>query len=60
MKALGLGVSLAPDSFDVLPFIQNMPVQGNKNRLYAASGEVEGYCYSVCLPSNRSDKRVEW
>ena len=48
MKALGLGISLPPNSFDVVPFIQNMPVQVKKNWLYAASGEVEGYCYSVC------------
>jgi len=58
MKATGLGVTLDPASFEVMPFTRNEPVLLDGNRWYAASGLLEGYAFSVCaacpvLPSLR-------
>ena len=61
MKATGQGMALEPGTFEVLPFASGRPVELDGRRLYAASGGMKGYRYSVCAfqPVNRL-KWVEW
>ena len=54
MKATGLGMNLAPESFEVLPFTRNEPVVLNGRRWYAASGNLDGCVFSVCSASPMS------
>ncbi len=58
MKATGLGLSLAPASFEVLPFIIGQPVLLKGRLLYARSGGMKNYCYSVCASYPVSD--LDW
>ena len=48
MKATGLGLELSPNSFEVLPFLQDRPIALLGRTWYAATGEVTGYRFSVC------------
>ena len=48
MKATGLGMSLAPESFEVLPFTWNEPLILDGSRWYAVSFDLDGYACSVC------------
>lgn len=48
MKAMGLGLELSPNSFEVLPFLQGCPIPLRGRTWYAATGEVTGYRFSVC------------
>ena len=58
MKAAGLGMSLEPRSFEVLPFAEGKPVLLRGSAWYAAGGSLEGYRYSVC--SDVPIGRVLW
>lgn len=48
MKATGMGMSLAPKTFEVFPFVQGHPVFLQGRAWYARGGELDGYSYSVC------------
>lgn len=58
MKATGQGMALEPGSFEVLPFAAGKPIEVDGKRLFAASGALEGYRYSVCAA--RPIDRLEW
>jgi len=58
MKAAGLGMSLEPRSFEVLPFAEGKPVLLRGSAWHAAGGSLEGYRYSVC--SDVPIGRVLW
>lgn len=49
-KAVGLGMSLKPISFDVLPFTENLALCLNGQTWYAATDSIAGYRFSVCAP----------
>lgn len=48
MKALGLGMELEPAGFEVLPFSRGEGIRIHQKRLYAFSGRLEDYPFSVC------------
>ena len=48
MKATGMGMSLAPQTFEVLPFSKGHPVFLQDRAWYARGGDLDGYSYSVC------------
>ena len=48
MKATGLGLSLEPRRFEVLPFAEGKPVQLLGREWHARSGRLDGYVFSVC------------
>ena len=48
MKALGLGMELEPISFEVLPFSGGEGIRIQHRQLYAYSGRLEDYPFSVC------------
>ncbi len=51
LKAIGMGMSLDPDTVDVLPFIEKQSIFLNGQSWYAASDRVTGYRFSVCTTS---------
>lgn len=48
MKVSGLGMSLEPRRFEVLPFAEKKPVQLPSGAWYALESSLEGYRLSVC------------
>lgn len=48
MKATGLGMNLAPQSFEVLPFLEGEPVRLFGKSWYALSENTNGSCITVC------------
>ena len=54
MKATGLGMNLEPQTFEVLPFTEGLPIHLLGKSWYALGGSLDGYQYSVC-----SDDPVE-
>ncbi len=48
MKATGLGMSLTPQSFEVLPFLEGAPVRLFGKAWYALGEYTDGSCISVC------------
>ena len=51
MKATGLGMSLEPRSFEVLPFTEGKEIRILDRQWYAQGGEWEGCMFSVCSDS---------
>ena len=48
IKALGMGMSLEPKTFHVLPFIENQPLRMYGQSWFPASDSIPGYRFSVC------------
>ena len=48
LKASGLGFSLDPTTFSVLPAFSKEPVKVGENVWHIVSGVFDGYCCSVC------------
>ncbi|MBR1443357.1 MAG: 4'-phosphopantetheinyl transferase superfamily protein [Firmicutes bacterium] len=48
MKATGLGMSLHPKSFEVLPFYEDKGIYVENTWWYAFSGKLKDSCFSVC------------
>lgn len=48
MKATGLGMNLAPQSFEVLPFTEGEPIRLFGKAWYALGENTDGSCISVC------------
>lgn len=58
VKATGLGMTLEPASFEVLPFTRGEPVLLRDTLWYARSGAPDGYRWSVC--ASRPIEHVRW
>lgn len=58
MKAAGLGLSLAPQSFEALPFASGGSILVRGQRWYARGGMLDGYAFSVC--SDEPVGEVKW
>ncbi|MBR2591145.1 MAG: 4'-phosphopantetheinyl transferase superfamily protein [Clostridia bacterium] len=48
MKALGKGLQLAPESFEVLPLTQGGSIEIDSVKLFAFTDVLQGYTVSVC------------
>ena len=48
MKATGLGLSLEPRRFEVLPFADGLPIRLFGREWYAEGGTLDGHVFSVC------------
>jgi len=59
MKALGRGLSLAPESFSVLPAIEGTPVSVDGKLLYLQEVPVEGYALAICSDSPFAEKTLK-
>ncbi len=58
IKALGTGLSKEPVSFEVLSFTEKQPLNLDGRTWYAASGSIDGYCFSACTASPAEG--LEW
>lgn len=50
MKQCGLGLTLRPDTFSVLPLLRGDSVSIEGRRLFGATVCFDGHCISVCAP----------
>ena len=58
MKATGLGMNLAPLTFEVLPFAEGKGIRILDKTLYARGGYLDNCLYSIC--TEEPAERIRW